>query len=252
MKRRSRSWLTISTVSLLPYGGTWKHFRVGWQQKGKKVYSVRLSDLNSDLVYTSEPSPLYLGPLTISDRLSRVRYSVAKSLRSYDYDTVTPLIRAAFGDDFVGETGSGIEEIIAFPGPGRPKRKRRRDADADYKPGITSSSSFQHKSYQHRRSIVADSSDVSGDRKVDPGFAAVNRIWCQAVAQRTKKTMVFVEWAGELPSKSQWIPFSDLTQVTQMQWSMESESLYPLHWSDNYFPVYPLTVVWLFWDTSST
>ena len=73
----------------------------------------------------------------------------------------------------------------------------------------------------------------------------------QAVDERSGKTIVFVKWAGEPTTKSQWIPADDLTPQTSFDWSRQLESHYPLCWSNNYLPVIPITLIWLIWDCSS-
>src|SRR5262245_36284621 len=64
--------------------------------------------------------------------------------------------------------------------------------------------------------------DISSDDR-SHAVAKVSRIWMQATDSRTKKEMVFVQWAGEPIHGSYWIPLRDLTAHSLQSWRLEKE-----------------------------
>src|SRR5690242_19354257 len=91
----------LATVVNGIYDRSWRHFRVGWHKNG-----------------CTSPAPPFSWdhfPLRTLNHLA-----VGKFFRS-DVHTSTPLMAQVFGDDYIGEIGSGVDELLPVRLPGRPR-----------------------------------------------------------------------------------------------------------------------------------
>ena len=139
-------------------------------------------------ILDENPLCFLLQPSSLRIRLTKCRDTIIKSFRMFDFTTYHPCVSHCFGADAVIDAGSGIESLFPPRQAGRPK-KLQLWAYADDKASETTS-------------LV----DILG----------------QAIDRATKEIFVLVQWTGSTDSDLTWVPFRNLSNVTQAWWVSES------------------------------
>ena len=134
-----------------------------------------------------------LQPSSLRIRLTKCRDTIIKSFRNFDFTAYHPCVSHCFGEGVVIDAGSGIESLFPPRLAGRPK-KLQLAAYADDKASDTTS-------------LV----DIVG----------------QAIDTATKEIFVLVQWVGSTDDDITWVPFRNLSNVTQAWWVSESDRRFP-------------------------
>ena len=115
---------------------SWRHSSIGLStrnRKKKKLYYWSKAESEVNLTLAPDPPSLFTTGPHLRIAFDKVLEKFAKSLRNYDYDSITPMLTNSFGANFVGVADSGIELLFPVRGPGRP-RKRPIDLDSKLSP----------------------------------------------------------------------------------------------------------------------
>jgi hypothetical protein len=67
--------------------------------------------------YSLDPVPFFMSDMRLADQVHRIHPMLVDSLRHYQFDRITPLIRQVFGDESIGTEDSGVNEL--YPPPKR-------------------------------------------------------------------------------------------------------------------------------------
>ena len=168
-----------------------RHYSIPKTQKGKGPGYFEHQKMEKKKVLDENPLCFLLQPSSLRIRLTKCRDTIIKSFRVFDFTTYHPCVSDWFGA--VIDAGSGIESLFPPRQAGRPK-KLQLAAYADDKASETTS-------------LV----DILG----------------QAIDRATKEIFVLVQWVGSTDDDITWVPFRNLSNVTQAWWVSESDRRFP-------------------------
>jgi hypothetical protein len=176
---------------------TWTHYhKQGKKKKGKKKGLVVFDQKELEKKRVTEMDPrcfLHLHPSYLRLRLSDCRASIVSSFRAFDFKAYNPVVSKVFGEHFVLDPGSGLEELFPPRRVGRPKKQKLA---------------------------------AKRERKASDPTPLTN-ILGQAIDSATKDVYVLVQWAGEILEEATWTPLNCLSSNTKSWWVSQAELRFP-------------------------